>query len=873
MDSVLQNGAAKSGAERPRRAGEMTRRRRGNLGILCSCSVAAIVASLATDAAAAAAAEAASASRSTALGEVVVTARRREENVQSVPAAITAITEADLQAKQVTTQNDLRFIAPSLSIQGRFGHQGGTYAVRGLSGSTSGSATVGTYFAEVPSAQGAAGYDVAGGTSLYDLESVQVLKGPQGTLFGRTSTAGAVLVTPRKPSMESYRGDAELTAGSLGRLEVNLGFGGPIIPGVLAARVALNDNHVDGYTKIIGTGQKLDETDTRSYRVSVEFTPTDWLRNSTIYDDYRSDSMPGSFLTVGVNAALPNFNLPANTTAFNAACATAVSAGLAASVPACVAQRLSILAQIKADLIAEVARTSAGGDALRRVNIGTSAPYREVSNRQVLVNTTTVTLPSVGAFEWQFKNIFGYQRLTGFTVFPESSNANPTILTLGSPGGASNNQFGNQLVTGTGDGYDFYTNEAQVSGSFDKTRLVWVAGYFYQRAPLPTNLAGLTSLSKTFGGVATYNLGYTAGGTFPVSGRSTQKAYYGQATLSLDGLIDGVHITAGYRHSRDSVTSTSAPAVLNTATGAYTPSATRTTAALKTSGDGYNFSVDYQVTPSVLVYATTRRGYVPGGLNNQVAGATSIPNYRPTYGSEVVKDYEVGAKADFQIADMRGRLNVAYYRENYTDIQRSQQGQLPTGAFLVFTANVAKAKLSGFESELTLEPTSRSLIGINYSYNKTGYTKWMGNDALNIAPAGTVLDLSTNPFPNAPKHKLSVNASYDVVQSDKYGTVTIGGQAYAQSREYWTAFSQRFIDVYGPATKASLSQSSYVIFNARVDWADVMGHEGVGAGLFVRNITDKIYTSSGLVNLNSNGWAGKTFSEPRTYGAVLSYHF
>lgn len=870
MESLLQHGAAKRHLGRGRRVGETRRRARRHLGVFCSCSVAALVASFATDAMAAAAAATPS---QTTLGEVVVTARRREENIQSVPAAITAITEADLQAKQVTTQNDLRYIAPSLSIQGRFGHQGGTYAIRGLSGSTSGSATVGTYFAEVPSAQGAAGYDVSGGTSLYDLESVQVLKGPQGTLFGRTSTAGAVLVTPRKASLQDYRGDAEVTVGSLGRQEVNLGFGGPIIPGVLAARVAFNDNHLDGYTKVIGTGLHLDETDTRSFRVSVEFAPTDWFRNSTIYDDYRSDSAPGSFVTVGVNANLPTFNLPANTTAFNAACASAVSAGLAVSVPACVTQRLSILAQIKADLVAEVARTSAGGDALRRVNVGLSAPYREVSNRQVAVNTTTVTLPSLGTFEWQFKNIFGYQRLTGYTVFPESSNSNPTVLLLGSPGGASLNQRGNQVVTDTGDGFNFYTDEAQVSGSFDKTRLVWVAGYFYQRAPLSSNSEGLTSLSKTFGGVATYNLGYTAGSTFPISGRSLQKAYYAQATLSLDGLIDGVHLTAGFRHSKDSVTSTSAAAVLNTATGAYSPSATTKTAALQTSGNGYNFSVDYQVTPSILIYATTRKGYVPGGLNNQVADATSIPNYRPAYGSEIVKDYELGAKTDFRIADMRGRFNVAYYHEDYTNIQRSQQGQLPTGAFLVFTANVAKAKLSGFEGELTLEPTSRSLVGINYSYNKTGYTRWMGNDALNIAPAGTVLDLSTNPFPNAPKQKLSVNASYDVVQSDDYGTVTVGGQAYAQSREYWTAFSQRFIDVYGPATKAALSQAPYVTFNARIDWTDVMGREGLGASLFVRNLTDKIYTASGLVNLNSNGWAGKTFAEPRTYGAVVSYHF
>ena len=808
------------------------------------------------------------------IGEIIVTARRREENIQDVPVAITAITAEDLVSKQIVTQNDLKFIAPSLSIQGRFGHQGGTYAMRGLAGPTSGTASVGTYFAEVPSPQAVGGFDVSAGTSLYDLESVQVLKGPQGTLFGRTSTAGAVLITPSRPSLQEFSGNANVAVGSLGRTEVTIGLGGPIVEDVLAVRFAVNRNHRNGYTKIIGTDNRLDESDSRSYRASVEFAPLNWLRNSTIYEDYRSDSSPGAFILSAYNPGLPQFNLPGTTPAFNAVCANAVAGGYSPNVATCVAQRLTILAQIKGELAAEVARTSAGGSALRSANTRNAAPYREISRRQIVVNTTALTLPSFGKFEWNLKNIFGYQRLTGYTLLSLSSNpTTPAIQVFGAPGGASLNQSGNQIVPGIGLGFNFYTNETQLSGSFDDDRLVWVAGYYYQNAPLPTDTIGLANIGRVLGGVTSPTLGYTAASAFPIEGGATQKAYYAQATVGLDGLIDGLRFTGGFRHSKDKNASTTAPAVLNLQTGAFAPSATRSTVELATSGTGYNFSIDYKLTPDVLLYVATRRGYVPGGLNTPIGNASGLANYSPIFGSETITDYEIGAKADFDIGNLPTRLNIAYYTADYSNIQRIFTGFATGGAVINYTANVAAAKLSGVEAELTVRTGGRGLIGVNYSYNDTGYTSWEGADPLNLAPAGTILDLSNNPFPNAAKHKLSVNASYDIFQSATRGAITLSGSAYTQSREWFSGNSRRFLDVYGENLKEAISQKSYALFNAKIDWNDLMGREGLSAGLFVRNITDKIYTTSGIVQLNTIGTATKTYAEPRSYGLNMSYQF
>lgn len=846
-------------------------------------SVAIIVATGSSGAALAQEADATvTATRPATVGEVIVTARRRAENVQDVPAAITALTTEQLRDKQITTSADLKFIAPSLSVQGRYGKQGGTYAIRGLAGAVTGASSVGTYFAEVPTPQANSGFDVSAGASLYDLESVQVLKGPQGTLFGRTSTAGAVLLTPRKPSLDTFGGDAEVILGSLGRAEANLALNIPILKDVLGIRLSANRNRLEGFTKVLNTDQRFDETNTRAFRVSAEFRPTNWLSNSTVYDNYRSDGAPGAFLVSAYNPLLPNFNLPANTTAFNTVCNNAVNAGLSPNASTCIAQRLALLTQMRNELAAEYTRTSAGGSALRYVNAGDDAPYREISKRQVFVNTTVIELPSVGDLDLSLKNIFGYQQLKGYTLVNLSGTPTPTSLGFsGAPGVSAANQLGNQIVPGEGDGYDFYTDEIQLSGDYANKRLVWVAGYYYQKAPLDTNRSSLPTMSRTLGGVSTVNLGYSASSAFPIDGASTQKAYYGQATLSLDGLLDGVSLTAGFRHSKDRVRVTNAAAVLNPATGVFSPSATQTTTELRTSGDGYNLSIDYRVTPSILVYAAHRKGYVPGGLNNVVASSSGLANYAPVYGPEKIKDYEIGAKTDFAFGDVYGRLNLALYHADYSDIQRLFTGIASTGATVLYTANVAAANLSGLEAELFLQATERLSINAGYSYNKTGYSKWLGADPLNIAPAGTILDMSDNPLSNAPKHKFNATVSYDVLQSDDLGEVTVTGSVYAQSLEWFSANSQRFLNVYetnfrniyGVDLADAISQRAYAVFNAKVEWSNVMGREGLILGAFVRNIGDKIYTTSGISSLNTVGVAIKSYAEPRTYGVQLAYHF
>lgn len=820
-----------------------------------------------------------------AIGDIVVTARRREEKLQDVPQAVSVMTQDQLKTEQVRDQSDLSQKIPSLSVASRFGRTGGTYSLRGLSGQSSSTPTVGTYFAEVPTPTNNVGFDSSAGQSLYDLQSVQVLKGPQGTLFGRTTTAGAVLVTPAAPDLHEVKASGNLSVGNLGYFQGTLAVSAPIIDGILAVRVAANYNHRRGYTKVIGSDKLLDELNNESQRVSVLFQPASWLKNTTIYDRFHANQASSAYLAVGYNPNFGLFNLPASTAFFNGVCSQAVAVGLASSVPACASQRLAILASMKANLAAEVTRTANGGDELRRVNAGNTLYFQDRNTHQTVVNRTEIILPEFGPLQLQLKNIFGYQTTNGYSGINVGGIDEVLNLYVGVGAGLAGNQSGNKALISTGPGEKFYSNETQLSGTLYGDRLVFVAGYYYQHAPSTRDLTNIGGVQKTLGGVTTVNLGFSAGRPFTVGGRANQSAVYGQATLGLDGLIDGLHLTAGVRHTKDDfllrtqaagihpVTGVISPSVvsINTTTGAITltPSPV-TTQSLKTSGTNYNFSIDYKATPKLLLYASTRKGYVPGGLNNSIA--VGAPNFQLQYGSETIKDIEAGFKWDFDLGATRGRLNLAAYEAKYSGIQRSFTA-IVGGAAISYVANVAKAKLRGIEAELTVLPTSNLRLGLSYSYNEAKYTDWVGADPYGGAPAGTNVDLSNNPFQNAPKHKFNVNATYEIPLSGNNGTIAITGQYTYQSKSYGLTAAERYIQVFGESIRDSITIDGYGLANARIDWQDALGIQGVTAGIFARNIFDKIYATSSTPLGNSLGSITKQFGEPRLIGASLSFEY
>ena len=245
------------------------------------------------------------------LEEIVVTARRKEERVQSVPLAITAFSQADIEKQHIQDVQDLARTVPSLAVSNSQSDANAPYSsqtrLRGLAGSV-------VYFADVPlgSVDYQAGTGLTHGLSAgfyYDLDNLEVLKGPQGTLFGKNSIGGLISIEPKKPT-DKFEGYAQATFGNYNDRQFEGAVNIPIVQDKLLVRIAGQSQQRDGYTKDFFTGKDYDNRDYYSWRVGVTLRPTDDLENYFIYDGYYQDSNGSSAIPRFVNPGYAVASIP-----------------------------------------------------------------------------------------------------------------------------------------------------------------------------------------------------------------------------------------------------------------------------------------------------------------------------------------------------------------------------------------------------------------------------------------------------------------------------------------------------------------------------------------------------------------------------------
>ena len=225
---------------------------------------------------------------STAVEDIVVTARRRDEALQDVPIAITAFSGEDLRQQAIATTGDLQFHTPALQIVATtYGPSVPSFTIRSqhqLEAIITQDPSVGVYLDDFVQVR-----PHGTNSALFDLESVQVLKGPQGTLFGRNTTGGAVLISTSKPSLDGVEGEVSLRAGDYGAVG---GTGVLNLPlsDVFALRLGANIETHDGYSINTLTGQDLDDQNSYSWRVSALFQPNDVFRNILVFNSFQDNS-------------------------------------------------------------------------------------------------------------------------------------------------------------------------------------------------------------------------------------------------------------------------------------------------------------------------------------------------------------------------------------------------------------------------------------------------------------------------------------------------------------------------------------------------------------------------------------------------------
>lgn len=808
------------------------------------------------------------------LETVVVTARRVEENLQSVPATVTAVSADQLRKQNIVAVSDLATVTPSLSIASYFNSMNARFAVRGLT------AGVTTYFSDAPCCGGIAS------SPFMDIASTQVLNGPQGTLFGRSSAAGAVLIYPQRPVLNEYGGSIDVTVGNYGRAQFTGVVNVPLIEDHLAVRFAVNSNHVDGYTKVLNTSHKYDDVQNQQYRLGVEFKAGNF-ENYLAVNYLSVDQAATSLVLAAYNPNIGIYNITAASgpAVFGGVCATAVAQGYATDVNTCVAQRVSTVQSIKQQLIDEQARQNSSDSAGRSTpgSYDSQIDFSKLRHASA-VNVSEYHFDNAGPVRIDLKNIFSYDAFVSDVsgtydgiggAAEEGAFANAFYSNFG-----VNNELGNRLTPKLGRPLKTYTEEFQVHADVADGLLKATVGGFYQYQKAPeNNFEGTTNVYKLFSGVLNPNLGYNNAVGFIVKSTSEEKAVYGQGTLDLSKWgVHGLSLTAGYRYSWDDTSQTTLPAVINNPSGVYTPGATPSRTGIKSKGYNYTFSASEQFTDRFMVYVTASRAYVPGGVNALGQAAESLPNFKPTYDAETVKAQEIGMKADFEIGGVVARINADIYNNDFENITEQLTGLIGTTS-VRYLANIAGAKLRGFEMAGTIIPSPEWNIGFTYAHNDAKYTTWTGSDPFNIAkpgdavcvadsPAGLCyLDLTNNPFPYMPADQGHVTVTYYPPVDAKRGTVALMATAYGQSRAYFEATAARDLQLL-PSGLDGISQKGYVTLNLRAEWTDV-NQSGWNVAAFVNNATDELYAAGKTPQLQTLGFSVANYAAPRMFGIQI----
>ncbi len=752
------------------------------------------------------------------LDEVIVTARRREESMQSVPVAITAMSGEALRDAQVQTLEDVRFHAPSFQVSpSPFGSAVPGISIRGqrqLEALITLDPAVGVYFADVV-------MERPHGTNslMYDLQSIQVLKGPQGTLFGRNTTGGAVLLSPNKPDFGGFGGSVEVTGGNYDTRNIGASLNLPIND-KLALRFAGQWNQHDGYTKNLLDGSHRDDQDDKSFRVGLTFKPTDDIESTTFYQYLKSENNGGSWRLAGVNPA-------------SALALAAVGGG--ANVVSAMQATLALLDD------------SDWHDVVMDQTQG-----EEVETHRV-TNTTAWTIGGI-----TLKNIAGWHQVNSFSAFDYDGSAVVLNRTA-----AADNGLPQAPVTVFNSQNDLrvhqWSDEFQVLGNALDDKLQWITGLYYFREKGPD-----TQTSDLFG--RRINDG---------TGKNTSKSVFAQATYRLP--VEGLSLTAGARHTwddrsieqRQKLMSLQNPAVPGTGL-AYACRLTDPNGPLNPcvrnrsysdEAPSWNGSLDYAFAANSLVYLTRSRGYKSGGLQLRANSYLEPADFEP----EFVDNWELGLKTTFDIAGMPMRINIAAYDQDYTDIQRTVSVLPPGGAALVTTVlNAGEATIKGGELEINFRPIQWLELSGFVNIIEADYKEF--EQVGGTAAAPVILDVSDSDFAMIPEKSYGASARFELPLAGELGSLALRGSWYKQTHMEVTD-----INVVNGVRVGEGQIPGYDTFDASLDWSNVMG-QPFDVRAYVRNLTDEEYATGGI-SVWSSGMYSFNLGAPRTYGLQLRYRF
>ena len=755
------------------------------------------------------------------LEEVIVTARRREEALQDVPISVSALSGAELERAGVTDIQALQYRTPSLAVTATFSQRSvAAFALRGQRTQETQLFTdppVGTYFAEVVQPR-----PYGFGNSLYDLESVQVLKGVQGTLFGRNMTGGAVLVEPRHPELGESSAEVR---GSYGNHDLLEFYGVANVPlgEQFALRFAGKTHERDGWAREVTTGRDYDNQNYDAARLSLLYEPSETFDSLTVADWYRArEHGTAAFLTsLVLPSAISNYENLRN-------------AGLiTTNVPAEFAAAQALFNQSRYTL--DIGAGEGGNlDAF-------GAPREEVENYG-FTNKTTWELSDA----LTLKNIAGYRRNTRDVV--QDFDGIPAFL-------ITPNQFAR---------ISNYSEELQLQGEAFDDRLEFILGGFYFKEEGIDGSNANTLPQLTFAGARVPQT--TPAALFQISnpgeGSSTTYAGFAAGTYHF---TDQFSASAGVRYNYDKREITVSPQRpqlrscqwdLDLITpGVQSVPIDQCSFSNEKSFDEITYDATLQYAPSdgLMLYGSFRHGFRAGGFSTRAQNEIALQPFLP----ELVDEYEVGLKTSTRF-DGGSQLtsSLAVFRQDGTDVQKQRAASFDTNGdgipdtVLTIVDNTAEQRNTGGEFELGFSTANFSLSGF-YSYTKVEILKGAATSTIGtpeIAQRGV------------PKHQAGLTGTLDVPVGDL-------GQLNLTANVSWR--DEIFLDDF----ELEGRQPSYTLVNLRAEWSEILG-SGFSVAAYGTNVFDEEYRV-GVLGLIAEGlgFQSSVYGEPRMYGMEIGYKF
>jgi len=757
--------------------------------------------------------------------EVVVTARRAAERAQTAPVSVTAFTGATLRRKSILKTADLMFSTPGVYLSGSGGRENSVYEIRGQSKALSGTnaAAVVAYFADVPQPIFGSSVDI------YDMSNVQVLKGPQGTLFGRNTTGGAVLFYPTAPTY-TPNGYIQVGYGNYNDRQVEGAVTIPLIQDKATLRIAGQYDERDGYTKNIGAGGPLDDTNIKAFRATLRLDPTEWLKNVTTFDTYTNNYTGDA---AQLDSLDPNFSL------------------------------IDLLG-IRQSLENTLAFERQYGYQVTNSDV---LPARNDTRRTGITNRTDAEL-----FDGiSLTNIFGYRRtFVSYNINTDGTPAEPSAV-YGLPITVLN--------AGAINHTEQYTEELQLKGKLWDGKINWLLGAFYLSGD-PYGVTGtglglgqpILSAGSVPSPLATfsYNNAY-----------ETSHAVFGNANFDLGDYVQGLRFDAGLRFTYDREKSCTANDT--TTQGTVEPAdcvasnpllINPTYNSANSHAPTWQFGFDWRVNKSLFAYISTRRGYREGGINSPTLGGLLTPFQ--TFGAEKVTDVELGLKTDYTIGNVKTRFNIAIFDGYYDGVQVPLSGLLqqpgciagnpiygkppytPTGLCNpnqdpnsgTLLANVGQSRVDGIDFDGNIAPIDNLILSFGGNILDPETTSF-------TAPSVLSYYITNKQIPFNMVAKATVNAGFQyAVPLGDAGSLLASGNFYYTTKVFFT----------------QIYLNPYSVTNFRLDWNHIYG-KTVDLSLYINNAFNRHYEAIGAVTGSSLGFNSAIWGPPQMYGFQLRYEF